>query len=301
MPNTLAHIGLQVPLSRLGIKDAPLQWIVTGCIIPDIPWIVQRIFTAIPDMDLSTLRLYFTIQASFAFCLLLSLALAMLAGKSKAIFLLLAGNSLTHLLLDAAQIKWGNGVNLFIPFSYTFTSFDLFWPEHFSSYILSGLGLLILLIFWQKAVRSGFPIQRPSRTKAITACLCLLAYCISPLAFIDTAFENDMHFSKTLSDPGKRAGKEIILDREQYDADSKSIEVLTGEHLQLTMLPPNHTTKLSIQGHFLDAQTIRVEALHIHPPFRDMASIIGLLLIALLWIHSFIYQKNFLKQDRKPQ
>jgi len=51
MPNTLAHIAIQAPLTRLGMKEAPLQWIAVGCIIPDIPWIVQRIFTYLPGID----------------------------------------------------------------------------------------------------------------------------------------------------------------------------------------------------------------------------------------------------------
>ncbi|HID02690.1 MAG TPA: hypothetical protein EYP18_05730, partial [Desulfobacterales bacterium] len=80
MPNTLVHIAIQTPLTRLGMKEAPLQWIAVGCIIPDIPWIVQRIFTYFPGIDTLNLRLYTVTQASLIYCLILSLALSMLTS-----------------------------------------------------------------------------------------------------------------------------------------------------------------------------------------------------------------------------
>ena len=43
MPNTLAHLCVQGIATRSLIKDADLKWIYTGCVIPDVPWILQRV------------------------------------------------------------------------------------------------------------------------------------------------------------------------------------------------------------------------------------------------------------------
>jgi hypothetical protein len=106
MPNTLAHIGLQTPLTKLGLKTAPLQWIALGCVIPDIPWILQRIFRLIPTLDPVSLRMYAVFQASLLSCCVLSLAFALLTRRTGFVFLVLSLNSLCHLLLDACQKKW---------------------------------------------------------------------------------------------------------------------------------------------------------------------------------------------------
>ena len=79
MPNTLAHIGIQGLASKALFRKADLKWVYIGLIIPDVPWIAQRLIRIFPfDVDLYDLRLYFIIQASLIFCLILSFALASL-------------------------------------------------------------------------------------------------------------------------------------------------------------------------------------------------------------------------------
>jgi hypothetical protein len=291
MPNTLAHIGIQTPLTRLGLKEAPLQWIMIGCIIPDIPWIVQRIFKVIPIIAPLDLRLYAITQSSLVYCLLLSLALATLTRNSRQIFLILAGNSLFHLLLDATQKKWGNGVNLFVPFSWHTTNFNLFWPEHSLNYFFMGAGLLVFLMLWPKAVRNDLLLQKPCRTKAFCTITCLILYFASPILLTNTAYSANIHYSKTLHDIQTRTGKELELDRAKYSAASQSLECYIGKHLEIANPPPMESGTISIRGHFLDDNTIELQDYHIHKNFRDSASYIGLFLTLLLWTHSFIHQK----------
>ncbi|MBU1985662.1 MAG: hypothetical protein KJ846_00385, partial [Proteobacteria bacterium] len=124
MPNTLVHIGIQGPLNTLFGKGTNPQWMLLGCIIPDIPWILQRILNFIPGIDPYTLRLYSLNQASLFFCLFMAAALALSTRRSLHIFLLLSLNCLLHLLLDATQIKWANGVQLLVPFSWSMLRFD---------------------------------------------------------------------------------------------------------------------------------------------------------------------------------
>ncbi len=293
MPNTLAHIAIQAPLTRLGMKEAPLQWIAVGCIIPDIPWIVQRIFTYLPGIDTLNLRLYTVTQASLAYCLILSLALCMLTSRSKQIFLVLAANSLCHLLLDAVQNKWGNGVNLLVPFSWHSTNFELLWPEHFSSYFIAFTGIIVLIFLWPKAIRSNLFLQRPDKTKALCAAACLIIYFSSPSLFLNTAYAENTHYSQTLHDTRKRAGKRLEIDRATYKAATNTLECYIDKQLKVSNLPKIQSGTISIRGHFIDEETIELQEYHLHRKFRDYASYTGLFLILLLWGHTFYYQKSY--------
>ena len=145
MPNTLAHIGIQGLATRSIIKDADFKWIIIGCIIPDVPWILQRLVTIAFNVNLYDLRLYSTVQSSFFFCILLSFLLATLARQYWKVFIILSINSFFHLILDSLQTKWANGVHLFAPFDWHFINFGLFWPENIITYILTGFGFLY---FW---------------------------------------------------------------------------------------------------------------------------------------------------------
>ena len=46
MPNTLGHLGVQGFATRCLYKDAHLGWVYVGCVLPDFPWIVQRLVMA---------------------------------------------------------------------------------------------------------------------------------------------------------------------------------------------------------------------------------------------------------------
>ena len=73
MPNTLAHFGIQGVATRMIIRNADLKWIIFGTIIPDIPWITNRILlTIVPSIDPINLRVYVIAQSSLFFCLILS-------------------------------------------------------------------------------------------------------------------------------------------------------------------------------------------------------------------------------------
>ena len=66
-------------------------------------------------------------------------------------------NALLHLLLDATEVKFGNGVHLFAPFSWRMTSFDWIAGES-AVYLALTLGGA-LLVAWE--------IARPHRTPAV--------------------------------------------------------------------------------------------------------------------------------------
>lgn len=299
MPNTLAHIGIQTPLSKLGIPQAPLQWIVVGCIIPDIPWIVQRIVIHLPGIDALHLRLYNATQASFFYCLILSLALAMFAGKSRQVLLILSANSLIHLLLDAGQIKWGNGVNLLAPFSWHTTNFGLVWPEHYINYLFTLFGLIALAVLWPKAIQHKSLLQKPDNRKAVCAAACFVIYFGTPPLFIHSAYEENIHYCQTLKGDGTRSGKTIELDRTRYNAATNTMEYHLDTSFQIANPNGMKSGIVSIRGHFLNENTIRIDEYHCHKISRDYASYAGLLLALLLWSHTFFHLHTIHKTNGK--
>ncbi len=292
MPNTLAHIGLQAPLTKIGCKTVPLQWIVLGCIIPDIPWILQRILHLVPDIDPINLRLYVIAQASLFFCCILSLAFALLTRKSGFIFLILAANSILHLLLDACQTKWGNGVHLLAPFSWHTTNFALFWPEHATSHLLTMMGVAALIFTWRNARQSDLLLQKPDKKKAICLFLTLICYLTGPFFFAKAAYNADVHYSKTINERSERTGKTIEIDRGVYNKETQTIIPYTNEAFSLNNPPAVKTGTLSLRGTFDQKNKITITEYHVHKSHRDYASYAGLFLILLLWLHSLIHKEN---------
>lgn len=292
MPNTLVHIGIQGPLNSLLGKGATPQWMLLGCIIPDIPWILQRILKFIPGIDPYTLRLYSLNQASLFFCLFMAAALALCTRRSLHIFLLLSLNSLLHLLLDATQIKWANGVQLLVPFSWSMLRFDWFWPEHLSYYTATMIGLLFLAFNWRKTAATDLEIARPTAGK-ITIILCLLLfYSAGPFLFFKQALAADNHFCRTLMGQSERVGKNIELDRVPFSSESMSVRPFSGKTFTLHGQLPDTSGLISIQGYFIDTDTIHVTRYHQHNQYRAMTTSLGLLLIAALWFHSLIFRSR---------
>ena len=81
MPNTLVHLGVQSVSTKAVFKDADFKWIAIGCIIPDVPWIIQRIIlVAQTGIDRFDLCQYVTVQASLFCCFILCGFMALFAA-----------------------------------------------------------------------------------------------------------------------------------------------------------------------------------------------------------------------------
>lgn len=284
MPDTFAHLGVQALASRGLFRDADIKWIAVGCVIPDIPWIVQRAFLALRlPVDPYDLRYYAIVQASLFFCLLLAGALALLGKDSRRLFLLLALNSFLHLFLDALQIKWANGVHFFAPFCWQVTSFGLFWPDQAVSLLLTLGGVAALIYFGLRDRLRPLPFAAPGRRHA-AALLLLAAYFTLPPLFTAGPAQEDNHYADTLSAVAKRPGRYIELDRAIFRSRDSSIYLLNGERVRLTGPIPGKDTLVSVQGRFTDTGTIHVSAFHVHSPLRDLSTKAALAAIVLLWL-----------------
>lgn len=288
LPNTLIHIAVQTPLTRSLAPRVELPWVIAGVIIPDIPWILQRLMPQVDLFEPYQLRLYFTIQASLFFCLLISMAAASLAKNPLRVFCILAGNSLFHLILDAMQIKWGNGVHLLAPFSWQTTSLGLIWPEHYLGYVVSIVGILYISTKLRPIYQEGIAFRTTPPVLLIS--LSIAGYFLLPLTFMESLEKSDANYISTLGGKIDRTGKFVEVDRPYFTKEDSTIAIFSGEKIHIKGNLPDTSGTVSIKGKFTAAQTIESLSFHRHSKFRDYASIIGLSLSLCIWL-SLLLQK----------
>jgi len=307
MPNALAHFGVQGALTRGLWRDGDARWIYLGCVLPDVAWILLR-FTRtalVSSVDIHDLRLYAIVQASLAFSLLLAAACAALCSQPRRVFLFLALNCTAHLLLDACQIKWGNGVHLLAPFSWELTNFGFFWPDSWPTYALTLAGLAVIVWEVRRPRGRQVPLRVPARRLAV-AVVFLALYLVAPVLFLDPAEASDSHSVRTLRRTAHRIGKEAAFDRNDFvHADNGNfLRVWNGEVLRLrdvdlvSDLASNlgveldHDADVSLKGVFITESELRVTALHEHRgPSRDWPTYVGFFLLLVLWVRSFALRK----------
>lgn len=296
MPNTLVHFGVQGLATQVAIRSIDIKWVLLGCLIPDIPWILQRLARVlVPGVDLYDLRLYVIVQASFTASVLLCAAFALISKRPRVVFPILVLNSLCHLILDASETKWGNSVHILAPFSWDSMNFGLVWPESLTIYLLTvvGLGYTIWALYRVPGHPIGFSPRSPYRVVLIAALFG--TYYAAPLAFMHGPEEQDNHSVKTLRNIADRAGQIVYLDRSGYTKKSSEnmVRTFAGEELRITAELPNSSGTVSIYGTFVTPQTIEVHNLHYHNSWiRDSASYVGLLLFAAIWIRSLYFHKR---------
>ena len=282
MPNTLAHFGVQALATKSFDRTADIKWIGLGCIIPDLPWISQRITSATFSVDLLDLRIYCMIQASLFFCLILSGAIAFIVNNPARIFLILSSNCLFHLLLDSLQTKLANGVHLAAPINWQLTKYALFWPESLMTLILTANGFGLILFYGRKdrnyKVHLIFRRIRLTTSAALISCYILL-----PFTFFQGPISANNHYVNTLKNNHHRTAQEIGFDRCYYQKEKSKITAFTGEQFTLINHPQLEEGKVSLIGTFLDQKTIDVKAIHQHGKIREVFSYIGLFMLILLW------------------
>ena len=290
MPNTLAHIGLNAVATRSLIRHADVKWIYLGCILPDVPWILQRALRGLAvGVSPYDLRLYAIVQSTFLLCLLLAAGLACVSTRPRRVFTILALGSLLHLLLDALQTKWANGVHLFAPVSWELLNFRLFWPEDVPTLALTGFGLLYYVYAWLRIPPAPWDLVWPKRRALALGTACVAAYFSLPWVFLPAVEAADNHYVRTLREIEARPGRVVEFDRNAYRYDSGSgvLRTFAGETLMLQGADLNTSGTVSLRGRFIDRQTVQVEGMHAHAPLlRDASSYLGLALVFLAWLRS---------------
>jgi hypothetical protein len=281
-------MGVQGVATRFLVKEADPRWILLGCLLPDVPWILLRIALGSASwVDPYDAKLYAIVQASFAFCLMLSGALALVSAKPRKVFGILALNALMHLLLDALEVKWGSGVHLLAPFSWKMTNFGLFWTESLPSLLLTGLGLGFATWCWVRRVGPRIPLTWGTPAQRAGAACLLLGYLIGPVFLRAYPERTDNHFMATLKDRSQRPGRYVEFDRGRImrSGSGTSLKFFSGESLRIEGDSAGETGLASVRARFVDESTLRVFEMHRHPAgLRDAATYVGIALIGLIWL-----------------
>jgi hypothetical protein len=296
MPNTLGHLGVQTFLTRSAFKKSDLIWIYIGLLIPDFPWILQRIIKAVlPGADLYDIRLYCVIHASLFFSLVLAASLTLISADFKKVFSLLSLNVLLHLILDSFETKWGNGIQLFVPFNWSIINFGFFWPESIPVYLITAVGLVYILMKWKDALEPSI-LFRFNKNRIIFSSIILIMYLIIPLFLIGEAEGANNHYIETLRNADQHGGKYFEVDRGTYEKSKEVEKFITPFKKEYKVIGKELSGQgtMSIKAKFLTEDEIEIIDYHFHSaPLRDIPSYMGLLLILII---SFMIIKKSLKQ-----
>jgi hypothetical protein len=287
MPSTLIHLGVQGFACRTLVRDIDLRFVYLACVIPDVPWILQRVIHALPlPIDHGELMLRSGAQSSLFFSLILCAAIAILCRRSASVFAILASGALLHLLLDITQIKWGRGAIFLAPLDWRTVSLDWLWPDNPLFHALAFLSLGFVLITWRTLDHSRV-IRPAAPLRSIFCAAALIFYLLAPGLFSSQLLAQDVYFAKTLSDHQARAGSFIAFDRAKIVSANDEVtlvELFTGEVVGVQGMPPGAGKRVSVEGHFRDSSTIIAAQHHFHDPMsRVTGSLIGLLLVCVIW------------------
>ncbi|HNP61253.1 MAG TPA: hypothetical protein PKM72_10455 [Nitrospirales bacterium] len=297
MPNTLAHIGVQGLLNQAVKPGIDPKLVCMGCLLPDIPWIFQRVLMGlVPGSDPYTIRLYCIAQASLFVTLILCGALAFLTRTPRAVFLILGVNVLLHLVLDALQTKWANGVHLFAPLSWDLWNVGLFWPESLPTYIMTAGGLFYIGWQWRKGISQPLPISLLSPFKLAISASLLILYFALPFVLLEGPRNANNHFVRTLEETAARPGRLLELDRPSYvkTPSGDMIGLFNGEQIGTTQQILDHSATVSVRGRFVTPTQLDVLEFHEHSSwFRDTGSYLGILLLFGMWLGAFLKQGMF--------
>lgn len=287
MPNTLVHFAVQGAASRALWRAIDPRFVYLGCLLPDLPWILRRAIVGLGlPADVFDLRLYTMGLASLSVTLLLAAAIAALTSAPRRVLAVLGANALAHLLLDATEVKFGNGVHLLAPVSWRMTSFD--WVAGESPvYLVLTLGGA-LLVLWEIARPRGSAVPLDLRPRRLLASAALAAtYLVAPLPFLGAIEASGSYSVGVLRALEARPGRAVSLDRTAFHATPAGgrVQLWTGERVRATGAAlPAHDAIVSLHGTFLETDVLRVDRLVEHRRSRDWASYLGLVLLALvLW------------------
>jgi hypothetical protein len=287
MPNTLVHFAVQRAASAPWWRQVDARFIYLGCLLPDIPWILRRAVVAFDiPCDAVDLRLYTMAQASLAGTLLLCAALAAASAAPRLVFGVLGANALLHLLLDACEIKWGNGVHLLAPFSWQMTRFEWISSEAAPVLVLTALGGVVAL--GDLARRAG-PLVGFARRKTawMWAAGWLAAYFVLPIPVMPAIEASDSYSTRTIREIAQRPGRRVSLDRTVFERAPEGggyVWLWTGERIRALGPVPPQDARVSFHGTFVTSDQVRIDSLKVHEGDRDLPTYAGLSLLALLWL-----------------
>lgn len=299
MPNTLAHLGIQTLIGRGVMPGADVKWVLAACVIPDLSWIGQTVARSLTEIDLIDLRLYAIAQTSLLFSLIIAGAFALLSRTPHRTFAILAIGVALHLMLDATQTKWGNGVLFLAPFDWSLLNLGWYWPEDWPSYGLTLLGVVTVGVLWWRSGPMPWQPRWPPMPRLAGAAALLVLWGLAPLPLMPMVEAANLHNTGVLNNPATRVGQKIAFDRNRIDQDHV-LHSWTGETFLITGEVPPGPAKISLRGVFTDVNVIAADGVHIHSDGpREWFSYAGLLIVLFWWLHG-MWRGAFWESHRFP-
>lgn len=276
-------------MGAFGAVRVPLAAVLAGCLIPDIPWILYRIIFALGvSDDLVWVVAYLCVQASLAFCIVLSLAFSGMFARWLPVALTASLGCALHLFLDALQDKWGNGVHLAAPFDWTHFSIGI-WPMESAVTWVISLGGLTVILFMHR-LKTDAAMIHITRLRAIGIAGLVALYVVTPVALVNDVIASNSLYLNTISKSSDRDGKSIELDRSPVivQGENVTVESHTGEVFTIIDSPKAiHSGTYSFKGRFVSNDRIRVLEWKAHSGLRDIATYIGLAIIGA-WLATIV-------------
>jgi hypothetical protein len=196
-------------------------------------------------------------------------------------------NVFFHLVLDAAQIKWANGVHFVAPFDWQLTCFNFFWPESPATYLLTAFGLIYFAANRRELITAQDLTLPRSALRCGVGLIFVIVYFSLPFFLVDGSERAGNHYVKTLREVESRQGRYIEFDRVGYQPRDEGgvLTTFAGEKIGVTGMKLGHPATVSVRGRFVDNNSVRVSEYHIHSDWlRDAASYAGLALVAGIWL-----------------
>jgi hypothetical protein len=185
-----------------------------------------------------------------------------------------------HLLLDACQTRYGNGVAFLYPASWHTYNFELFGPEdHIGLAFLAISTGVVLHSFWKGL--PPLPLRRPSWRGAL---MLGGGFVLMPLITWHEALEANVFNMAFVYSPSTFEGKEIGFERNRLISSTPArLRTWYGRELVLDGVPDDAMPgdSVSLCGTYR-AGTLEVERFHVHWPHRHTTpSLIALALLVL--------------------
>ncbi|MDH3600659.1 MAG: hypothetical protein OEU26_13575, partial [Candidatus Tectomicrobia bacterium] len=166
-------------------------------------------------------------------------------------------------------------------------------------FTLSGLIYMIRAIRRQP-VRPTAPCVRPL-WQWVAAVGLAAAYILGPIGLRHGPYARDNHYVQTLRNHAQRPGRQVEMDRRPYTPrdHGATVSTVVGEQIRVSSQPLPHAATVSVRGTFIDPNTIRIDALHVHWPwFRDGASYLGIILLVVVWLKPVYHERYLVLKNR---
>jgi len=190
-----------------------------------------------------------------------------------------------HLILDALEDKWGNGVHLAAPFDWAHFSVGV-WPTESTVTWLISLGGVIV-IFLVHRLKTDAAMIHITWLRTIGMAGLIAFYAVIPMVFVDDVIASNSLYLGTLSQSSDRDGQLIEFDRSLVMVQGEDVVVESHTREVFTIVEPPEEIQsgsYSLKGRFVSKDRIQVTEWKSHSGLRDIASSIGLALIGAWFV-----------------